>query len=223
MSLAAFTFIDLLVIVVVLVSAVYATWKGFITETLAIVAWATAAFATLYFGPWAGEWLTRLIASPWLRMIAAYAAVFIVVFVPLSIVSLRLSERVRHSPVGPLDRALGTTFGVVRGLAIVGLAYLVFTAFVPIRSQPDWLTGARTLPLIQSSSELLLAVFPIQHEDETPPPSKKAQNLDKLLPESGAVASSTPPGRGKKGYGIGDRRALDRLLEATGNGGSGKP
>lgn len=221
MSLA-FTFVDLLVIVVVLVSAVYATWRGFISETLAIIAWATAAFATLYFGPWAGEYLRGLISSPWLRMIAAYAAVFIVVFVPLSILSLRLAERVRHSPVGPLDRALGTTFGVVRGLAIVGLAYLVFTAFVPIRSQPEWLTGARTLPLIQSSSELLLVLVPIPR-DEAPPPTRKAQNLEKPRPASAAGEAATTPVRGKKGYGIGDRRALDRLLEATGNGGSGKP
>jgi membrane protein required for colicin V production len=221
MSLA-FTFVDLLVIAVVLVSAVYATWRGFISETLAIIAWATAAFATLYFGPWAGEYLRGLISSPWLRMIAAYAAVFIVVFIPLSIVSLRLAERVRHSPVGPLDRALGTTFGVVRGLAIVGLAYLVFTAFVPIRSQPDWLTGARTLPLIQSSSELLLVLVPIPR-DEAAPPARKAQNLEKPQPTSAAAEASAPPVRGKKGYGVGDRRALDRLLEATGNGGSGKP
>ena len=222
MSLA-FTFIDLLVIVVVLVSAAYATWKGFISETLAIIAWATAAFATLYFGPWAGERLHGLISSPWLRMIAAYAGVFVVVFVPLSIVSLRFAETVRHSPVGPLDRALGTTFGVVRGLAIVGLAYLVFTAFVPIRTQPEWLTDARTLPLIQSSSELLLALVPIQHEEEARPPSRKAQNLEKPLPEPAAAVGTKAPGRGNKGYGIGDRRALDRLLEATGNGGSGKP
>ena len=222
MSLA-FTFIDFLVIVVVLVSAVYATWKGFISETLAIVAWATAAFATLYFGPWAGEWLRGLISSPWLRMIAAYAAVFIVVFVPLSILSLRLGERVRHSPVGPLDRALGTTYGVVRGLAIVGLAYLVFTAFVPIRSQPEWLTTARTLPLIQSSSELLLTLIPIPRDDAAPTPSRKAQILEKLLSEPTAMVQSPAPRLVKKGYGIGDRRALDRLLEATGNGGSGKP
>jgi membrane protein required for colicin V production len=222
MSLA-FTFIDVIVIVVVLVSAVYATWKGFISETLAIVAWAAAAFATLYFGAWAGEWLRGLISSPWLRMIAAYAAVFIVVFVPLSIVSLRLGERVRHSPVGPLDRALGATYGVVRGLAVVGLAYLVFTAFVPIRSQPDWLATARTLPLIQSSSELLLALIPIPRDDVAPAPSKKAQTLEKLLAEPSPAAPPETPGSGKKGYGIGDRRALDRLLEATGNGGTGKP
>jgi membrane protein required for colicin V production len=218
-----FSFVDLLVILVVLVSAAYATWKGFVSETLSIVAWAAAAVAALYFGPWAAEHLHGLISSAWLAMIAGYAAVFMVVFIPLSFGSYHFAEGVRHSPVGPLDRALGAIFGVARGLAIVGLAYLVFTAFVPIRSQPSWLTGARTLPLIQSSSEVLLALVPTHRENEATSPARKAQNLEKPPLEPVASVRPKAPGQGKKGYGIGDRRALDRLLEATGNGGSGKP
>ena len=35
-----------------LISATYAAWRGFLSETLSIFAWAAAAFATLYFGPW---------------------------------------------------------------------------------------------------------------------------------------------------------------------------
>ena len=220
MSLA-FSFVDLLVILVILGSAAYATWKGFVSETLSIVAWAAAAFASLYFGPWVGQLLRGLIAAPWLATLAGYAAVFMVVFIPLSFGSYRFAEGVKHSPVGPLDRALGATFGIVRGLAILGIAYLVFTAFVPIRSQPAWLTNARTLPLIQSSSEVLLSLVPShgQHEAALPDLPEKAQDLSKPA----AAVKPKAIRHAKKGYGVGDRRALDRLLEATGNGGSGKP
>ncbi|MGZ6021766.1 MAG: CvpA family protein [Rhizomicrobium sp.] len=221
MSLA-FSFVDLLVILVILGSAAYATWKGFVSETLSIVAWAAAAFASLYFGPWVGELLRGLIAAPWLATLAGYAAVFMVVFIPLSFGSYRFAEGVKHSPVGPLDRALGATFGIVRGLAILGIAYLVFTAFVPIRSQPAWLTNARTLPLIQSSSEVLLSLVPSHGQHEAAPPvlTEKAQDMPK--PAAAPVKPKTIR-HAKKGYGVGDRRALDRLLEATGNGGSSKP
>jgi membrane protein required for colicin V production len=219
MSLA-FSFVDLLVVLVILGSAAYATWKGFVSETLSIVAWAAAAFASLYFGPWVGGLLHGLISAPWLAMLAGYAVVFMVVFIPLSFGSYRFAEGVKHSPVGPLDRVLGATFGVVRGLAILGIAYLVFTAFVPIRSQPAWLTNARTLPLIQSSSEVLLALIPSHAQHGAVLPVQRAQ--DEPKPASAAVKPKTAR-RSKKGYGVGDRQALDRLLEATGNGGSGKP
>src|SRR5712691_6413767 len=112
MSLA-FSFVDLLAIVVVLGSAAYATWKGFVSETLSIVGWAAAAFASLYFGTWAGERLHGLISSDWLAMLACYAIVFMIVLIPLSFGSNRFAEGVRQSPVGPLDRVLGATFGVV--------------------------------------------------------------------------------------------------------------
>ena len=59
--------------------------------------------------------------------------------------SHRFSQSVKNSPIGPLDRALGIAFGVVRGLVIVGLAYLAFTYFVPIRNQPA-LAYARPAP-----------------------------------------------------------------------------
>ena len=78
------------------------------------------------------------------------------------------------------------------------------------------------LPLIQSSSEVLLSLVPnrTQHVAGPPPPVRqKAQNA----PKPAAPASPKSGKHRKKGYGVGDRRALDRLFEATGNGGSGKP
>ena len=169
MSLA-FAFVDLFVVLVILGSAAYATWRGFVSETLSIVAWAAAALASLYLGPWGARMAHALISTGWIAMIVGYGAVFIVVFIPLSFASNRFSEGVKRSPVGPLDRVLGATFGIVRGLAILGIAYLIFTAFVPIRSQPRWLTQARTLPLIQSSAEVLLALVPERdHHDSVAP------------------------------------------------------
>ena len=44
---------------------------------------------------------------------------------------------------------------------IVGLAYLAFTYFVPIRSQPRLADrGAQLLPVIQGSAEVLLSLVP---------------------------------------------------------------
>ncbi len=221
MSLA-FSFFDMLVVLVVVGSAAYATWKGFVDETLSIFAWAAAAFGSLYFGPWVVALMRTMFSTGWIAMLAGYAVVFVVVLIPLSFASHRFAQGVKSSSVGPIDRVLGTTFGIVRGLAILGIAYLVFTAFVPIRSQPHWLTTARTLPLIRGSSEVLLSVLP-SHMRQTAEPDapvlEKAQDTPSPVPE----VRPKPGKHVKKGYGVGDRRALDRLFEATGNGGSGKP
>lgn len=232
-----FTFIDLLVVLVVLGSMGYAIWKGFIAETLSIVAWAAGAFAALYLGQWVGTMLHPLIGTYWISMIVGYAAVFLVIFIPLSFAAYRIADNVRRSPVGPIDRILGATFGIVRGLAIIGIAYLMFTAFVKIDDQPGWLTGARTLPLIQTSAEVVMALVPNHHTFDGQRPPTQAGPAPKSIrdliegptpvsarsgePKPGKPVKHTRPG--KKGYGAKDRRELDRLFETTGSGDSGKP
>lgn len=236
-----FTFIDLLVVLIVMGSMGYAIWKGFIAETLSIVAWAAGAFAALYLGQWVGNMLHPLIGTYWISMIVGYAAVFLVIFIPLSFAAYRIADGIRRSEVGPIDRILGATFGIVRGLAIVGIAYLVFTAFVKIDDQPRWLTEARTLPLIQTSAEVVMALVPNHHtfehqrapEESRPGPKPKSirdliegpsphpTNRSPDVPKPQKPVKPVKPG--KKGYGAKDRRELDRLFETTGSGDSGKP
>jgi membrane protein required for colicin V production len=159
------TFIDCLIVLIVVVSAGYAAWRGFLWETLTIFAWVTASVGCLYFGPYIIPLTRSLVSQGWLAGLLAYAAVFAAVFIPFAFMTHRFSESVKNSPIGPLDRAAGVAFGVVRGLVLVGLAYLAFTYFVPIRQQPGWLTEARLLPIVQSTADVLLTVIPDQSRD----------------------------------------------------------
>ena len=134
MSAFHFSYVDLVVVLIVLVSMGYAIWRGFVSETLSIFAWAAAAFAALYFGPVIGPLARGLVSPQWIGTVASYVVVFLLVLIPLSFISFRFAQNVHNSPVGALDRALGGIFGVVRGLAIVGIAYIVFSAFVPVPS-----------------------------------------------------------------------------------------
>jgi membrane protein required for colicin V production len=238
MSLSV-TLIDALIVLVIMVSAGYAAWRGFLWETLTIFAWVAAAFACLYFGPYIIPMTHSLVHTDWLASLLAYAAVFLGVFIPLAFMSSRFSQSVKHSPIGPLDRAAGVAFGVVRGLVIVGLAYLAFTYFVPIRNQPRWLTEARLLPVVQSAADVLLTVIPDhphdytyvpKHEEEVrqaPPAAASHDPMAELIRKNDA-ANTVPKGTREpvqhktavkvtKSYGASDRQALDKLVETGGN------
>ena len=242
MSLSV-TFIDCLIVLIIVVSAGYAAWRGFLWETLTIFAWVAAAFACLYFGPYIIPLTRSLVQQDWLASLLAYAAVFLAVFIPMAFMTARFSASVKHSPIGPLDRAAGVAFGIVRGLVIVGLAYLAFTYFVPIRNQPHWVTEARLLPMVQSSADVLLSVVPDhprdytyvpKHEEDVrqaPPPATSHDPMADLIRKNEA-ANSVPkttlkPARvpvqhrtaakATKAYGASDREALDKLVETGGN------
>ena len=219
-----FTFVDLATVAIVGVSMVIAIWRGFIWETLSIISWAAAAIAAIYFGSAATHYLAHWISTPWLAYVAGYALVFLIVLIPLSFASYRLSASVKDSPIGLLDRMLGGVFGIARGLVLIGGLYLLFSVFVPPNQQPKPLHDARLLPLIRSSAQVLVSLAPVGwHIEEKLEPHKDASS-----PLQSAVNASGASGKSRrsladKPYGVSERRALDRLIEATGTGGTVKP
>ena len=244
MSLS-FTFLDALVVLIVLVSVIYAVWRGFLWETLTIFSWVSAAFACLYFGPYVIPLMRSMVGESWLASLLAYSSVFLAVFIPLAFVSHRFSETVKHSPIGPLDRAAGVAFGVVRGLVILGLAYMAFTYFVPIRSQPGWLTEARLLPVVQTTADVILTAVPNQPRDygylpqheairqapsqvetaNSPENSTRHDPMAELIRKNETAVPKTTrepvqqksAAKAAKSYGASDRQALDRLVQTGGN------
>ena len=232
------TVLDIVVILLILASAGYAAWKGFLSETLTIFDWAAAAFGCLYFGPYLIPMMRGLVSTPWIAVLLAYAVVFLIIFIPLSFLSHRFSESVKNSPIGPLDRALGIAFGVVRGLVAVGLVYLAYTYFVPVREQAPFVREARTLPMIQATGEVILSLVPGQTRDSFT--VERARSSDDPIGElienggnpgsaaSGSAGSygereappqGSPAQNAERGYGATDRRALDSLIQSGGGNG----
>jgi membrane protein required for colicin V production len=198
------TAIDILVVVVILVSAGYAGFRGLVHETFAIIEWVAAGYIALRFTPLFQPLLRDMISPPWLEWIAVFVGTFLIVFIPLSIFSHRVSEQVKKSEIGPIDRTLGFVFGLARGLVIVGFGYIAFSALVPVRDHPDTLTKARLYPLIRNTSEVLRSL--------TPQEASNAKGADTPQDAKAPPPQTTPA----KTYGADDRSALDRLFQTNG-------
>jgi membrane protein required for colicin V production len=128
-----FTFVDGIVLAVIAVSAVLAYSRGLVREVLAILGWVIAAIAAFVFAPTV-EPLIREVpilsdvigGSCELGLIAAFAAVFAVALVLVSIFTPLLSGAVQSSAIGPVDQGLGLLFGVARGVLLVVIALVVY-------------------------------------------------------------------------------------------------
>jgi membrane protein required for colicin V production len=209
------TWIDFVVIAIIAISTIFAMLRGFVSETLSIVGWAAAALAALYFGHYGVPIFAHFVKAEWLAKVLGYAAVFFIVLIPISMASFRISQGVRESSVGLVDRTLGALFGIARGLVIVGGLYILFSLFVPLRDQPASLKESRLLPVIQDSAEALIALAP--PEDRPAPNDRGGSQLSAGLSsqdETGQTAHS----HATKTYGAADRRALDRLVGASDSG-----
>lgn len=128
-----FTIIDGVVAGVVVVSALLAYSRGLMREVTAILGWIAAAVLAFVFAPTA-EPLIREIPglrsilgeSCELSIIAAFAAVFALALVVVSLFTPLFSAAIQNSALGGLDRGLGFLFGVLRGMLLVAVAFVVY-------------------------------------------------------------------------------------------------
>lgn len=188
----SFHWLDLILVLGIGASAVYATLRGFVRETLSIIAWVVAILAALYFGPDMADLLKGHLPDG-LSDVAGYLVVFLLVVGLLSFFTFHLSGSVKRSPVGPVDRVLGFAFGVVRGLAVAGIIYLIFASFEPPPDQPDWMTRAQLYPVLHKSGEMLDRLIPdrlLKHM--TDHGKAKAKAALPVVPPPPAAAAPVP-------------------------------
>lgn len=154
------SYLDLGLIAVVLISAVLAMLRGFSREFLAIASWAAAAVAAIYFYPTVLPYVKPYIAKDMLAVAAAAAAVFFVTLIVVSLITIKLSDLILDSKIGPLDRSLGFVFGALRGVVLCVIAFVFFNWLVPMQTQPEWVKAARMRPFLQSAGDQLMAMLP---------------------------------------------------------------
>ena len=216
--------IDILVIGTLLISGAFAYARGFVHEVLSIAGWIGAVFATLYGTPVLEHFTLQFIEDPFIATMVTGILVFIGTLVILSITTRRISHGVKESALGPLDRALGFLFGLLRGAVIVALVWIGYTWMTPPDEQPEWIYEARTIPLIIQGADMLKALAPATEEADpnadpnAPAPSKKITPKDQnqsLLDKAINAIPKAPAGSKADGYGKKERSEMDRLFETS--------
>jgi membrane protein required for colicin V production len=154
------TLLDLVLIAVMLISGLLAMIRGFIREVLSITAWVLAAGVTLYSYNKLLPAATAYFNSDLIAKATVVGGVFLVTLLVVSIITVRLSDMVLDSRVGALDRTLGFLFGLGRGLIIVVVAYGFFDWLVPAKSQPTWVTDAKSKVFLASTADWLRSMSP---------------------------------------------------------------
>lgn len=143
-----FTIIDGVVAVIIILSAVLAYSRGFVREAMAILGWIGAAVLAFVFAPQAQPLVKEIPGlggflgdSCELSIIAAFAAVFAIGLVLASLFTPLLSGAIQRTALSGIDQGLGFLFGVLRGILLVAVAFIVY----------DRAVAANTVPMVDNS------------------------------------------------------------------------
>ena len=183
------TLLDILLLVVMLISGLLAMIRGFMREILSIGAWGIAALVTLYSFAKVLPIAEGYVSSKTVATGITVGSIFLLTLLIVSIITVRISDMILDSRVGALDRTLGFLFGLGRGLIIVVVAFLFFAWLVPDRSQPEWVRGAKSKVVLQSTGQWLMAMLP----DD--PESTILKRLKKPAPADQDAPPDAAPGR----------------------------
>jgi membrane protein required for colicin V production len=168
-----FSWLDVILVVIMLVSGFLAMVRGFTREVLSIFSWAMAAVAALYLTPRYSSVLSPYIDNPTVAMIAFAAGVFLVTLIIVSLITFRISDRVLDSRVGALDRTFGFLFGLARGFLLVAIVFILFSALA--RDQPAWILEARSYPILKQTQVAIESLIPANPEQYLPTKPEKPE------------------------------------------------
>ena len=210
--------LDIGVIAIVVLSAVFAFARGFVREALSIVAWVGAAAITIYGFLPVLAMVDPIVKNPLLSQLIAGFGLFVVSLVVLTIITSFLARLVRTSALSPIDRTLGFVFGLVRGALIVCVAYLLLD-FVQPSERPAWIRDAKSAPFLHQGADMLRQFLPESFKIKNAAIDDAVQALSAAAQAKeamGALKMPAPTSPSKldapPNYRSGERRDLDRLI-----------
>lgn len=174
--------VDLAVLVVVAISAAVAFMRGFVRESLGIVAWAGAAWIAYHFVDFARPLVRDMVGNEQMAEIISYAALFLAGLLVLTVATSIIAQLIHNLGLGALDRTLGIAFGVARGALLVVAAYIGAGWLAVPERWPQPVREARLLPFVAEGATALAANVPERFRPAVPipPPLPATRSIDLL-------------------------------------------
>jgi membrane protein required for colicin V production len=127
---------DIVLIVVVAISTLFAFVRGVVRELIALAAWVVGIFAAIGYAGTVAGWFSSLDATPAVKHVVAFGLILLAVLIAGAVVARMLSSVIKAIGLGFVDRTLGAVFGSARGVAVLVIFALI--AGVTTLPKRDW-------------------------------------------------------------------------------------
>jgi len=117
--------LDYIVLAIVLLSAVFGAFRGFLREVFSLISWILAVWLAWKFAPQLAPKLGGVLRDPEYGVWAARALIFLAVIIAGHCLGAVVGHFMRLSMFSGLDRLLGFLLGLARGLVIIGIGIIL--------------------------------------------------------------------------------------------------
>ena len=212
--------LDVVILIIVLISALIALNRGLIKEVLSIIGWFLGVVAVIYLLPYVQPLMEEHVESEIMAIVASAFAVLIVFFVIWIYLTSIIIGKVRDSKLSGMDRVLGLFFGLLRAFLLVILLNILIGWIIPPESQPDMFKQSKYFQLAGSFAEPIEKLIPQSARDKVHMQAGVELNsdLDDLFekltrPEIKKKKKAEEKEDKAVGYDKSEQKSLDRLIE----------
>lgn len=117
--------VDIVILAIIGVSALISLVRGLVREVLSVVVWIAAVWVGIRFASSLSIYLQDYIASPALRIGAAFVGLFVLTLLIGALINFLAGQLVSRTGLSGTDRMLGSIFGVLRGVLVVAVLVLL--------------------------------------------------------------------------------------------------
>jgi len=136
------TWLDDVLIIVIVLSALFGFYRGIIKEILSLVGWVFSYWVALKYSHNLTWLFEGMVSDNGLLHGVSFVALFLITLIVFMIISLIVGRFIKLSGLGFADRGIGAAFGLARGLLIATLL-VFFGNMTPLAAGETW--GQSTL------------------------------------------------------------------------------
>ena len=122
---------DIFIIIVVGYSLIRGLFRGLVKEVSSIIGVLGGFYAAYSYYPTVAKLLSGLIINPSYLNILSFLVIFCSILIVISILGVVIKYLMNVAFLGWVDRACGLGFGLIKGLLIVTVLFIILTTFLP--------------------------------------------------------------------------------------------
>lgn len=152
--------LDIIILIVIAISALIALSRGLMKEVLSIVGWVLGVAAIIYLLPVLTPFAKMYIENGWLAGVVTSLFILILFLVCWTLFTGKLVGKVRSSKLSGLDRMLGLFFGIARAFLLIILFYILVSWMIPEDKQSETLRGSKYFQIAGSFAKPIEELIP---------------------------------------------------------------
>lgn len=152
------TVVDVVVIFVICLSALFSLIRGFVKEAISLATWIIAIWIAATFAPRLAEVLPASLESEAVRQAVGFGVLFVLTLMVGALINMLVNQVVKKTGLSGADRIFGVIFGILRGGLII-VVFVVIGGMTPL-PETDWWQASVLLQWFENAAIVLKEYIP---------------------------------------------------------------